>query len=301
MLTKQYKTRIKTLKDADGTPTGEVTAVVSAFGNVDLVGDRVVKGAFAKTLQDFKDSGSPIPMIWSHDWSNPMSHIGSWDAAKAVETDEGLELTGTVFINDGNPIADQAYKLMEKQLVREFSFAYDVIQEQSAKDGANELLELALIEAGPTLKGANSETRLVAAKALAKAGRTISAKNESALREALDAMSTASGSIKSVLSALDAPEEKNVTIADELKDATSDDETPEVEPHALQPVMDALKSAVDGIGSFISAEVKGDEPDDEKDADESADAPASDDGTDGAPKSFSHDEVLRRLFLAEND
>jgi len=296
MLTKQYQTRVKTLKDADGAPTGEVTAVVSAFGNVDLVGDRVVKGAFAKTLQDYKDSGSPIPMIWSHDWANPMSHIGTWDAAKAVETDEGLELTGQVFIGDGNPVADQAYKLMEKQLVREFSFAYDVISEQSAKDGANELLELALIEAGPTLKGANSATRLVAAKAL-KAGRTISAKNESALREALDAMSTASGSIKSVLSALDAPEEKNVTIADELEQEADDtSEVDALEPHALQPVMDALKAAVDGIGSYITAEVKDGEPEAEKDGDEPTDEPEPV----TTPKSFDQDEVLRRLFVVEH-
>lgn len=215
MLTKQYRTRVKTLKAADGSPTGEVTAVVSVFGNVDLVGDRVVRGAFAKTLQDFKDSGDPIPMIWSHDWSNPMSHIGAWDPTKAVETDEGLELTGRVDINNGNPIADQAFKLMEQRLVREFSFAYDVLAEQPAKDGANELLDLALIEAGPTLKGANSETRMVAAKALEhllgsgqKVGRTISAKNETALREALDAMTLATTGIKSVLSALDAPEQK---------------------------------------------------------------------------------------------
>jgi HK97 family phage prohead protease len=212
MHTKQFKTRVKMLKDADGAPTGEVTAIVSVFGNVDLVGDRVVKGAFSKALQDYKDSGDPIPMIWSHDWSNPMSHIGEWDASKAVETDEGLELTGKVHINEGNPVADQAFRLMEKRLVREFSFAYDVLDEQKAADGANELLDLTLIEAGPTLKGANSETRLVAAKAMEsalKAGRVLSAKNETGLREALDALDLGRKAIQNVLSALDAPEEKD--------------------------------------------------------------------------------------------
>lgn len=204
MLIKDVTASFKAVKDDAGKPTGEVTAIVSVFGNVDLVGDRVVKGAFADSLAEWKESGDPIPMLWSHDWSNPMSHIGSWDAAKAVETDEGLELTGTVDIGSGNPIADQAFKLMSQRLVREFSFAYDVLDEAPAKDGANELLALSLIEAGPTLKGANSETRLLAAKALiaaeeAKAGRTISAKNESTLRDAVAALKSAISALDSVL------------------------------------------------------------------------------------------------------
>ena len=240
MLTKQYQTRVKMLKDADGAPTGEVTAVVSVFGNVDKVGDRVVKGAFAKTLEEFKSNGDPIPMIWSHDWSNPMSHIGEWDASKAVETDEGLELSGKVHIGEGNPVADQAFRLMDKNLVREFSFAYDVISEQTAKaDGANELLELALIEAGPTLKGANSETRLVAAKALetlAKVGRSISAKNESQLREALEAMNSGADAIKSVLSALDSTDEK----AGE-KDAATAEAEAEAAVEAIEDETDATE------------------------------------------------------------
>lgn len=244
MLTKQYQTRVKMLKDADGAPTGEVTAVVSVFGNVDKVGDRVVKGAFAKTLEEFKSNGDPIPMIWSHDWSNPMSHIGEWDASKAVETDEGLELSGKVHIGEGNPVADQAFRLMDKNLVREFSFAYDVISEQTAKaDGANELLELALIEAGPTLKGANSETRLVAAKALeslAKVGRSISAKNESQLREALEAMTAGATAIKSVLSALDATEEKSV---EEIRAAKEAAALAEAEAEAEAAVSDAVDEA----------------------------------------------------------
>jgi hypothetical protein len=46
--------------------------------------------------------------------------------------------------------------------VTEWSFAYDVVREKRAADGANELLELSIWEAGPTLKGANSETGTLA-------------------------------------------------------------------------------------------------------------------------------------------
>lgn len=302
MLTKQYKTQLKLAKDAAGQPTGEVTAVVSVFGNVDVVGDRVVKGAFAKTLQSYKDSGDPIPMIWSHDWSNPMSHIGSWDASKAKETDEGLELTGRVNINDGNPIADQAYKLMSSRLVREFSFAYDVLDEAKSADGANELLDLALIEAGPTLKGANNETRLVAAKALGKVGRSISAKNEQALRDALEAIGSGHGGIKGVLDALDAATGKSespVSILDEIASAEIVDETKdsdeEPEPHALAPVVDALVGAAKALSAYITPEVKDDG--------ETADAPTDEPEPVVAPKNSEHDEAERKriLFLLENE
>lgn len=300
MLTKQYNTRVRLTKDAEGKPTGEVTAVVSVFGNVDVVGDRVVKGAFAKTLEDYKASGDPIPMIWSHDWSNPMSHIGSWDSSKAVETDEGLELTGKVDINSGNPIADQAYKLMDRRLVKEFSFAYDVQDEAKADDGANELKALTLIEAGPTLKGANSETRLVAAKALGKVGRALSAKNEATLREAHDAIVVGVGSIKAVLSALGEDGKSDDPVTDLLdtpdllvKEDEGNAPDSEDDAHPLAPVVDALKAAVDGITSYITPKSDdGSEPDDDA---------SSEPEPIVAPKSIEQDDVLRQLFLLENE
>lgn len=217
MLTKEYRATFKAAKDEAGEPTGEVTAIVSVFKNVDLVGDVVAEGAFDGTLQEWKDSGDHIPMIWSHDWANPMSHIGAWDPAKAKATKEGLELTGQVFIGQGNPVADQAFKLMENRLVREFSFAYDVIEEHTVPDGdqkgANSLDVLGLIEAGPTLKGANPATRLVDAKSLeqlaealgvdAKAGRALSSKNETSLRDAAEAIRNAAKAIDAVLESVD--------------------------------------------------------------------------------------------------
>lgn len=190
--TKSYKATFKASKAADGTPTGEVEALVSVFGNVDLVGDRVVKGAFAKTLEAWKATGDPIPLVWSHDWSNPMSHIGSWDAASAEETDDGLLLKGQIDVGSGNPVADQVARLLADRRVKEFSFAYDIEKEKVAEDGANELLELNIIEAGPTLKGANPETELVLAKAMAelqaKAGRVLSSKNEASIRSAVETL-----------------------------------------------------------------------------------------------------------------
>lgn len=168
MLTKTYTgARLKALKDDDGNFTGEVEMYVSMFGNVDKVGDRVNKEAFDETMDEWRKSGDPIPMVWSHEWANPFAHVGTWDAEKSIVDDNGLLLRGKMDIED-NEFARQAFKLVQTRRVREASFGYEILEQAPVKSGpdkgATDLLKLALIEAGPTLKGANDLTRLVSAK-----------------------------------------------------------------------------------------------------------------------------------------
>lgn len=188
--------QFKALPD-DGEEKGRFEALVSVFGNVDLQGDRVVKGAFTSSLDEWKATGAPIPIIWSHDWGNPNAHIGSASPDQVVETDDGLKVGGSIDLD--NPFAAQVYRLLKERRVKEFSFGYDVRREDKAEDGANELLELGLIEVGPTLKGANPNTELLAVKAdletaAFKAGRSISTKNESRIRSAVDLLNEVLGS-----------------------------------------------------------------------------------------------------------
>ena len=81
---------IDTKADSDA---GTFEATVAVFGNVDLGGDRIVPGAFKKTLAKWAESGDPIPVILSHQWDNPMAHIGVVNEAKEIET--GLWVTAT--------------------------------------------------------------------------------------------------------------------------------------------------------------------------------------------------------------
>lgn len=185
----------KALPDEDG-EKGRFEALVSVFGNVDLQGDRVAPGAFTNTLDEWKATGAPIPIIWSHDWGNPNAHIGSASPDQVTETDNGLKVGGSIDLD--NPFAAQVYRLLKERRVKEFSFGYTVRQEKKAEDGANDLLELGLIEVGPTLKGANPSTELLAVKSdlevAAKAGRPISAKNEDRLRQAVTLINEVLGS-----------------------------------------------------------------------------------------------------------
>lgn len=150
---------VKAAGDGAETGPGEFTAVVSVFDNVDLAGDRIRKGAFARSLQKYAENGRYIPVVWNHDWGSAESFIGK--TISAQETDEGLVVKGVFFDTDR---AQQVRRLLAERVVSEFSFAYDVLDEQKAADGANELLELHILEAGPTLKGANPATRLIEAK-----------------------------------------------------------------------------------------------------------------------------------------
>lgn len=169
---KSFAAQVKALPSENGGPPGQFEALVSAFGNVDLQGDRVLPTAFDKSIADWQAKGDPIPIAFSHDWS-PWGIIGSAEPGDIEATPEGLKVKGS-FDVETNPTAAQAYSLVKRRLVKEWSFAYDVVKEKKAADGANDLAELDLIEAGPTLKGANSLTE------------TLSVKAAVALRDAVD-------------------------------------------------------------------------------------------------------------------
>lgn len=148
---------------------GEFEAMVAAFGNVDRIGDKIAPTAFDKTLDAWGDKGDPIPIIWSHLWDQPEAHIGEADPNDVTPTEKGLHVKRGKMDVD-RPFAEQVHHLMSKRRVKEFSFGYNIpAGGAELKDGVNNLLEIELFEFGPTLKGMNPETELLAVKALASA------------------------------------------------------------------------------------------------------------------------------------
>src|SRR5688572_17363955 len=83
------------------TDKGIVEAYVSVFGNVDLQGDRVMPTAFDKSLAKWRASGDPIPVVFSHQWGDANSIIGSADPYKALSDEHGLRLV--MKFNMGHP------------------------------------------------------------------------------------------------------------------------------------------------------------------------------------------------------
>jgi HK97 family phage prohead protease len=158
--------KVKTVAQADDLAEGEFEAIVSVFNTVDSVGDVVMPGAFKNTLSGFAEKSAPVPIVWSHDWSDPFSHIGY--SMSAEEVDAGLKIRGKLDI-ENNPKAAQVYRLLKGGRVRDFSFAYEIKDGgfREAKDGEDdydtpyELRELELFEVGPCLVGAHRDTELL--------------------------------------------------------------------------------------------------------------------------------------------
>lgn len=164
----------------DGIPDGTFEAVVAVFNNVDLGGDRIIPGAFEKSLAQWKSSGDPIPVIFSHQWDNLYAHVGTVDPSNAKELPPGdaqlpaelkdlggLYVKGLVDVGapgEAGAFATTLFSKMKSRAIKEFSFAYDVEAARPTKD-AMDLTELGLIEVGPTLKGMNPATALLGTKA----------------------------------------------------------------------------------------------------------------------------------------
>lgn len=149
--------------DAD---SGTFTALASVFNNVDHGGDRMLPGSFTKTLEKWRESGKAIPIILSHQWDNLTAWVGKADPRAVYETDDGLVVQGSLFMDDDN--AKKVHRLMKEGLLTGWSFGYSVPDggQKRAKDGANNISEVELYEVGPTLVGMNSEAQLQTVKNL---------------------------------------------------------------------------------------------------------------------------------------
>lgn len=245
---KSYPFEFKALGNGQ---TGEFEAAFVVFGNVDLMGDRMMPGSLDKSIAEWKAGTDPLPVIWQHDWADPFAHIGTMDPKSLRIADN--KLVGKGVIDMTNPFAAQVYNLLKRKAVREFSFSQLITDQRPGKDGANEIWQADLVEMGPALKGINPETELLTVKAQLqaafqqKAGRVLSAKNEAKLRAAHEA-------ITEVLSLLgeDDPAEKSVAPS-ELHSSPS-------EPDGLTTTSEATPAVVEAKAEEPPIAAKAEEP-----------------------------------------
>jgi HK97 family phage prohead protease len=143
---------------------GTFTALASVFGNVDLGGDKMVKGAFKNTLEKWRKSGRSIPVILSHQWDSLTAYVGKADPRAVYEDERGLMVQGQLFMD--KEAGRDVYRLMKEGLLTGWSFGYKVPAGGQKKNGkVNEVTEVDLFEVGPTLVGMNPEAQLQSVKA----------------------------------------------------------------------------------------------------------------------------------------
>ncbi|CAB4218454.1 Prohead protease [uncultured Caudovirales phage] len=187
----EVKTLRAEFKATQNGSKGIVTALVSVFNNIDLGGDRMLPGAFTKTIADWQAKGDPLPAIWSHEWDDPEAHVGFVDPADMKETADGLEVKMQFDLD--RPFAEQVFHLLKTRRVTQFSFGYYTTASEPIRDPdgkmVREISSVDLFEVGPTLLGMNPDTQLIEAASLIrgfKAGRVLSGQNEEALKSARD-------------------------------------------------------------------------------------------------------------------
>lgn len=143
---------------------GIIEAIVSVYGNIDSYNERVMYGAFAKSISHKYPTG-----VLAHDWDNPVARTISIEELPAgdprlpesIKANGGLLVRGE-FIKE-IPSSWEAYLKVKHGLFREFSIGYNVVKDGYV-DGVRELYELELHEWSPVLVGANPATSLLGVK-----------------------------------------------------------------------------------------------------------------------------------------
>lgn len=143
--------RIKTLDES-----GFIAGLGAGIGDTDMCGDRIVAGAFTKTLQ--ARAGQPVPMLLHHDLKRP---IGAW--TKLTETPAGLEVEGRLTLATAD--AKEAYALARDGALAGLSIGYDV-QRHAHKGQVSELHEVGLYEISLVSVGMHPRARVNRVKAI---------------------------------------------------------------------------------------------------------------------------------------
>jgi len=182
---------VESVKTTGEAGSGKFEAIVSVFGNIDSVKDRVLAGAFSRAIKD----SQPPPVVWSHHWSiPPVGETLDW-----AESGKGLHVQGALFVgaDDKHQYADMVYAAMKSRdgrppALREFSFSYDIPdggQEKKTEtiDGketfVNDIKEFFPVhEVGPCLRGCNPATEMISAPKSAEMELLVRCEREAARR-----------------------------------------------------------------------------------------------------------------------
>lgn len=133
---------------------GYFSGYASVFETVDCQGDRVLKGAFQKSLSTTK-----VPkMLWQHDAKEP---IGLWHTLR--EDHKGLYVEGQLLLELQR--GREAYSLLKKGVLDGLSIGCTVQKSDfSEEDGVREIKDADLVEISLVTFAANQDARVMAVK-----------------------------------------------------------------------------------------------------------------------------------------
>lgn len=147
-----------------------VTGLCAIFGNIDLGGDRLLPGAFTKTLTERRHR---IAHLWQHDTEKPptavildMKEVGRGDIPPDVLTEYPETLGGLLVTRRylDTPRAEEILQGILSRAITGMSFGYDPVKggtsyEKSSGRTVRNLHEVTLYEISDTILPMNPATR----------------------------------------------------------------------------------------------------------------------------------------------
>ena len=173
-----------------GQEVGKIEAYGAIYNNVDEGNDRILPGAFARTVKNSKsraqsrDNPYIFKMLWNH---NQDELIGGWYDIDPNDP-KGLHCWGDVLLSTQR--GREYYDLALAKMADEFSIIYDVIRGEKDNPGARydekgvrELMQLRLFTIDPVVLAMNDETYTIAVKS--SEGKSMDEKDKPPQRKTL--------------------------------------------------------------------------------------------------------------------
>ncbi len=171
MSTKRCKSIVEVrTKSYEGTDVPDDRGCVAFYAATfdkepDYVGDVLDPRSFDAWLKVFRASGERLPILWSHDINEHANNLVGYAENESVKVDAHGLLIDPAVLDLSNPVADRVYKLVQQGVVREASFAFEVLEEKRQPDGSNLITMFGrVMEASLCLLGANPRTSVEAVK-----------------------------------------------------------------------------------------------------------------------------------------
>lgn len=138
------------------TEEGQIEGYGAILGNVDKGGDRIIEGAFAKTLAMHAKNGTRPLMLWNHNSDEP---IGVWE--EVAEDRKGLKVKGKIVLETAR--GREVHALLKAQALRGLSIGYRTVSD-SIENGIRLIKELDLWEISPVSFPMNAKAGVTAVK-----------------------------------------------------------------------------------------------------------------------------------------